>query len=881
MAPATRATRAQARFDVPEELRADVRLLGKILGEVIREYAGDSLFEDVERLRQLTIAAQGHDESHAALAAARAEALVDAMTWERADDVARAFACYFHLVNLAEEHHRVRALEALDRDGVPSALDAAFRHISRLCGQEEADRVLDTLEFRPVLTAHPTEARRRAVVAGIRRIVDLLAQREDSRRGEAARVENSRRLREEVDTLWRTAQLRATRPTPLDEVRAAMTVFDETLFLVVPRIYRRFDDAVTGAAAGTVRPRAPAFVRFGSWIGGDRDGNPHVTAGVTRQAMAIQSDHVMRALERACDRIGRELTVDEASTPASAPLRAALDGSAENSPELFEEIATRSPGEPHRQALILAGRRIAATRKGETALGYSEVGELLRDVVMVQDSLASAGAHRQAFGELQHLLWQVETFGFHLAELEVRQHSAVHGRALAELRSGGPVGQQTAEVLDTIRAMAEIQQQFGAQAAQRYVVSFTRSEDDISDVYELVRIALDGSSLDLDVVPLFETEHDLERCVEVVAAAVQLSEVRQRLSASERRYEVMLGYSDSAKDVGPVSATLALDSAQARLTQWAEQEEVRLTIFHGRGGALGRGGGPAHRAVLGQAAGSLGGRLKLTEQGEVMFARYGNPAIAEQHVEQVAAATLLASTPVVVDRARESAGRYQHLSAALGSAARATYRQLVETPGFTEWFARVTPLEEIGRMRLGSRPARRGLGDPLLADVRAIPWNFAWAQARVNLPDWFGLGSALAAHDDPALIREAQEEWPLLRVLLENAEMSLAKTDLRIMRRFLALGERDDLTAAVLDEHARTTQALLEVRGHGGLLANRVGPGGAVQLRGPYVDALSYLELRALRALRVEQQPPQQRDQIERLLVLTISGAAAGLQSTG
>lgn len=877
----TGVSREQARFVIPDELRADVRLLGDTLGEVIREYGGESLFEDVERLRELTIAVHGDDVQEADLAAAQAEELVSGWTWERADDVGRAFACYFHLVNLAEEHHRVRAFDARGREGVPSALEAALGHVCDLYGQDEAARVLGVLEFRPVLTAHPTETRRRAVVAAVRRIAGLLAQRDDSREGKAALAENQRLLRAEVDILWRTAQLRSTRPTPLDEVRAAMTVFDETLFRALPRIYRRLDDAIAGSPTGAEPTRAPAFVRLGSWIGGDRDGNPHVTAAVTREAMAIQSEHVLRALERACDRIGRALTVDEATTPPSGPLRAALAASAAADPEMFGEIATRSPGEPHRQALILAARRVAATRLGDADLGYSGAGELYRDVLMVQESLASAGAPRQAFGELQHLLWQVDTFGFHLAELEVRQHSSVHERALAELKAGGGVSGPSEEVLETFRAMAHIQRQFGARACQRYVVSFTRSADDIAAVYQLARIALQGVSLELDVVPLFETENDLGHCVEVVAAAMRLPDFRQRMSESQRSYEVMLGYSDSAKDVGPVSATLALDAAQARLVRWAEREAVHLTLFHGRGGALGRGGGPAHRAVLSQSPGSLGGRLKVTEQGEVMFSRYGHPASAERHVEQVAAATLLASTPGIVDSARESNARYQHLADSLGSAARVVYRELVETAGFAEWFARVTPLEEIGQMLLGSRPAKRGLGASLLDDVRAIPWNLAWAQARVNLPGWYGLGSALTAHDDLGLLREARLEWPLFRVLLDNAEMSLAKTDVRLMRRFLDLGGRTDLTAAVLDEHVRTTDALLDVTGHNRLLANQVVLGRAVQLRSPYVDALSYLELRALRELRLGEPSTHERGYIERLLLLTVSGVAAGLQNSG
>ena len=340
----------------------------------------------------------------------------------------------------------------------------------------------------------------------------------------------------------------------------------------------------------------------------------------------------------------------------------------------------------------------------------------------------------------------------------------------------------------------------------------------------------------------------------------------------------MLGYSDSAKDVGPVSATLALYDAQARLVGWASRHAIRLTLFHGRGGALGRGGGPANRAVLAQAPGSVAGRFKVTEQGEVIFARYGDPLIARRHIEQVAAAILLASTPAVENRAREAAEEFADLATVLDKAAREAYHDLVRTDGFPDWFAQVTPLEEIGALRLGSRPARRGVSTSSLEDLRAIPWVFSWAQTRVNLPGWYGLGTGLAAVADLPLLRRAYQSWPLFTVLLENAEMSLAKTDRRIAYRYLELGGRPDLTEKVLDEHARTTSQVLAVTGHTRLLEDRRVLGRAVALRNPYVDALSHLQVRALRALR---DGAQDDAGMRRLLQITVNGIAAGLQNTG
>jgi phosphoenolpyruvate carboxylase len=860
---------------VPEELRADVRLLGELLGQILVEYGGQPLLDDVERLRELTIAGDGEG----------AEELVASWPDERAEDVARAFACYFHLTNLAEEFHRGRVLRARDRATdarATSELAQAVADVRATAGDAQMRALLGGLEFRPVLTAHPTEARRRAVLGTVRRISELLAERGDPRAGDTEQDDNLRRLLEQVDILWRTSQLRTSRPTPLDEVRSAMAVFEETLFQVVPGVYRRLDDALHGPEAGTRPPAVAPFVHLGSWIGGDRDGNPNVTAAITREAMQIQADHVLRALEFATDALGRALTLDAATTPPSAPVRRILEDARAQNPVMIADIETRSPSEPHRQLLLLAARRLAATRSRDADFGYPRCDDFLRELRVLQDSLVSAGAVRQAYGDLQTLIWQTRSFGFHLAELEIRQHSSVHALALEEVLSGDELSDQTEEVLATLRVVAQIQQRFGPEACRRYVVSFTRTANDIAAVYELADAALDGRQIELDVVPLFETGEDLLNCVDVLEQALQLTRVRHRLTANDRRFEVMLGYSDSAKDVGPVSATLALYDAQARITAWAQRNNVRLTLFHGRGGALGRGGGPANRAVLAQAPGSVGGRFKLTEQGEAIPARYGDSAIAHRHIEQVAAATLLASTPAVEERAAKAAERFADVASTLDAAARAAYHRLVRADGFAEWFGRVTPLEELGQLPIGSRPARRGTSVSSLEDLRAIPWVFAWSQARINAPGWYGLGSALEAVGDVQVLQDANRDWPLFQVMLENAEMSLAKTDRRILCRYLELGDRTDLSRLVLDQHALTKDWVLRVLGGSRLLAGRRVLGRAVELRNPYVDALSYLQLRALRTLRTDESlDDAQVERTRRLLLLTVSGVAAGLQNTG
>ena len=909
------ASRESDSYQMPEPMRRDVRLLGSLLGGVLSDAGGQELLDDVEQLRHAVI------ESRRAEAAGREPpepaaggppggiaALVASWPLDRAEQVASAFTVYFHLANLAEEHQRIRALRERDVPGhpLPESLEATVRQIRRDQGGDELAELLAGLRVHPVFTAHPTEARRRAVVASLRRISVLMDALDDPRLAATDRTETLRELREQIDVLWRTSQLRVNAMDPIDEVRSVMTAFDETLFRVVPGLYRSMDHAVAGADSGSVPTAVPAFLRFGSWVGADRDGNPFVTARVTREAATIQADHVLRALERVTDRIGRSLTLHESVTPPSPGLRRALGVAAAAHPELITEISARSPQEPYRTYLLYAAARLEATRIRHADLAYPGPAKFVADLHLIQDSLAAAGARQQAYGELQHLIWQAETFGFHLAELEIRQHSAVHARVLAELRDApadGPLSAEAEEVLATLRVAAWIQRRFGVEACRRYVVSFTRSATDIATVYELAELAMPGGDAPvLDVVPLFESGEDLANAPQVLTEMLALPPVAARLAATGRELEAMLGYSDSAKELGPASATLRLFDAQAELAAWADANDVQLTLFHGRGGALGRGGGPTGRAVLAQAPGSVADRFKVTEQGEVIFARYGRVVIARRHLEQVTSAVLLASSSARTGSTDGASLRFRAVADEIDDAARRAFRALVESDGFADWFARISPLEEIGGLRIGSRPARRGLSRSAVSldDLRAIPWVFAWSQTRINLPGWFGLGSGLAAviksgadgngaglADVPAgpglaELQRAYTDWPLFNVLIDNAEMSLAKTDRRIAQRYLALGGRDDLAGRVLAEYDLTMRLVLAVTGHDRLLADRPVLSRAVALRDPYVDALSHLQLRALAALRgPAADDPAQRERLERLLLLTVNGVAAGLQNTG
>lgn len=885
-------SRSVAATAMPEALRNDVRMLGGMLGQAVASSGGQDLLDDVEKLRELTITAYSEPGSDAFT---RAEELVESFTLERGEQVARAFNAYFHLANLAEEFHRTRVLRQRDvaagqaagadqgADREPEdSLDRALAFLTDQVGRDEAISRVQQLEFRPVLTAHPTEARRRAVSASIRRISQLLGRWDDERLSARERAEVHRAMLSEVDTLWRTSPLRADKPTPLDEVRTAMTVFDETLFGVVPQMYRRLNDLINGREDVGHEPLSRPFIRLGSWIGADRDGNPNVTAEITRAAAGIAAEHVLLGLERVADRIGRALTLDAQTTPATEELEALWNRQRRMAAELTADIATRSPNEPYRRVLLMIAERIRATRLRNADLAYPAPQELLTDLEVVRQSLAQVGEQHKAYGEIQTFIWQVQTFGFHLAELEVRQHAKVHAATLAQIDAGEELSEMSEEVLETFRAIASIQHRHGEIAARRYVVSFTTGAQDVANVFRLAAEAL-GSAEEapvLDVVPLFETFADLQASPAVLDEIIRLPQMRERLEATGRRLEVMLGYSDSSKDVGPVAATLALYEAQSRIAAWAKDNDIVLTLFHGRGGALGRGGGPANRALMSQPPGSVEGRFKLTEQGEVIFARYGDPVIAARHIEQIASATLLVSTPEIEERNAGAAEDFAEIAATMDRLSRERFFELIHAEGFPAWFAQVTPQEEVGWLALGSRPARRGLSVESLEDLRAIPWVFAWTQARINLTGWFGLGTALAGVGDVELLREAYRRWPLFTTMIDNVEMSLAKTDERIARRYLDLGDRPDLSELVMSEMALTRQWVVDITEQERLLAGHSVLGRAVQLRSPYVDALSLIQLRALRALRADDDE-QVDDQLRRVMLLSVNGVAAGVQNTG
>ena len=877
---------------IAENMALFLRLVRKVLEEFDPELRAtfDVLLADAVRANA-DEASETADES---AAFAELEGIVGHLDTRSATLVMRAFVAYFHLANICEENYRVgslrtreSAVDVSEREDPINDITVAYRQLVDECGRGRAIALLQRLEFRPVFTAHPTEARRKAVEGKIRRIAGLLEERPGL--SGAALAENERRMLQEIDALLRTSPIAHKKPTPVEEADTIVDIFDNTLFDMVPDVYRRFDDWELGEKAGTVPPVCPAFFHPGSWIGSDRDGNPNVTARVSRQVAEKFRRHVLERLADATQETGRNLTLDAISTPPSDQLVNLWSHQVEMSEELTARALGISASELHRAAMLVISERLRATVGRTADVMYASADDYIADLRVVQSSLARAGAARAAYGPVQRLIWQAQTFGFHLVEMEFRQHSLVHRRALEDIEAHGRWGERgeldpmTREVLDTFRAIAQIQRRNGVDAARRYIISFTRSAEDVANVYRLAHLAFahEADVPVLDVIPLFEQIEDLEGAVDTLDAVISLPEVQRRLEQTGRRLEVMLGYSDSSKDAGPTSATLVLHATQEAIARWAEENSIDLVLMHGRGGAVGRGGGPANRAVLSQPKGSVNCCFKLTEQGEVIFARYGDPTLARRHVESVAGATLLQSAPSIEWLNTETGEKYADLAAELDAASRERYHDLLHTEGFAEWFSTVTPLAEVGLMPIGSRPAKRGLGAKSLDDLRAIPWIFSWSQARINLAAWYGLGTACERVGDLGRLREAYAEWPLFTTFVDNVEMSLSKVDERIARLYLSLGDRDDLVEKVLDEMELTRRWVLAIAGDEWPLQNRRVLGPVIRMRLPFVNVLSVAQAHALRRLREDELTPEQRDQLTYLILCTVSGVAAGLQNTG
>jgi phosphoenolpyruvate carboxylase len=842
-----------ASADAP--LRRDIRLLGETLGRVLVEQGGEELLADEERIRELSRSARA---TGTAGARAKLADAVAGLPLERQAEVLRAFSLYFQLANLAEQHHRLRrrrqyeherrtppeslaeALAILDRSGVtPRRLAAAASRLS----------------LQLVLTAHPTEATRRTVLATQLRLDGLLDRLDDwaSPRSARERVEAS--IAEEVTALWQTDEVRSQRPRVVDEIRHGLWFFEQSLLDVAP------------ALVGDLRRSVPAArrpLRFGSWIGGDQDGNPNAGPRTIDEALTRARRLVLERYRAEVRELAARLGVADTLVGVSPELRRSIARDERAMPDYAKRIARTNEHEPYRRKLSLVWHRLGETitRRPD---GYPSPRELLADLELVDRSLRANRGARLADGRLAALRRRVEVFGFHVAALDVRLHAT-------ELR------RPTARTRRSFAATARAQSRHGEQAIDTLIVSGTESAADVLAGVDLAREA----GANLSVVPLFETIDDLRRAPTIVEELLADRRVLRQVEARGRRLEVMVGYSDSGKDGGYLTAQWEIFRAQEALAALARRRRLELTVFHGRGGSAGRGGGPTHAAILAQPPGHPPGRLKLTEQGETISFKYGLPGLAYRNLEAALAATLLAAFPEVT-RSKAPPGAHE-LMGELSEQAHAAYRALVwDDPVFAPFFRSFTPVDELSLLALGSRPTRRPGGNDLLASLRAIPWVFAWTQNRCLLPAWYGCGTALAAHGSRRELRRLYRSFPFFRSLVENLEMTLAKSSLEIAGGYLTLvpPERDPdrLFTTIAAEHRRTTEAVLEIVETDALLDRHPVLQRSVALRNPYVDPMNAIQVDLLRRYRAAHEAGRER--IRQPLLRSIAGIAAALRNTG
>jgi phosphoenolpyruvate carboxylase len=785
-------------------LRRDVRMLGDLLGQVLVEQEDESLLADVERVRALARAARGgapHDDLAAAVAG---------LPLERQASVLRAFALYFQLANVAEQQHRIRRRRAYAAEErmVPESLDESFSRIS-------ADEVAERVSLQLVLTAHPTEAARRTVLASHLRIAALLGELDDA---PYRRDPIEHELAAEITALWQTDEVRSRRPRVVDEIRNGHWFFEQSLIDAAEQLlgaYRRH------------LPDAPAPLRFGTWIGGDADGNPNAGPDTVREALERARTLLRLRYRDEVRELAASIGVSSLLQLVDPELHESIERDELEMPAYASEIGDQNIDEPYRRKLSFMWRRLDAD-------AYESVDAFAADLELLDRSLRAHRGARIADGALASLRRRVEIFGLHLAKLDVRVHAQEKEERIRGLLDGA----------------AAARARHGPQALDTVIVSGTSSARDVRRVHEL-------SAEPLSFVPLFESVADLR------AAPAIYEELLDTIGCRE----VMVGYSDSAKDAGYLAAQWEIRNALVALAAVARRRGSQLTVFHGRGGSAGRGGGPTYTAILAQPQGEPPGRLKITEQGETIAFKYGLPGLAQANLESTLAATLLAAFPDEVDVDTSLVG-------VLAERSRAVYRALVDDPGFVDFFRLFTPVDELALLNIGSRPARRPEGADYLASLRAIPWVFAWTQNRCVLPSWYGCGTAFGEADVDEL-RLLYREWPFFRSLVQNLEMTLAKASIEIAREYLVLVDDDRLWEPIAEEHTRTVTAVLEIVEADELLDRHPVVQRSIRLRNPYVDPMSAIQVGLLRRYRSGD------DAVVPPLLRSIAGIAAGLRNTG
>ncbi|MCP5248248.1 MAG: phosphoenolpyruvate carboxylase [Candidatus Accumulibacter sp.] len=917
----------QADKDLP--LREDIRLLGRILGDTVQQQEGSAVFDVVERIRRNSVRFDRElDEG----ARAELEAILTELPRDTMLAVIRSFTYFLHLANIAEDEHHVRRRRAHEMIGSPPRDGSLALTLSRLqaagIGREALRDCLEQALISPVLTAHPTEVSRKSILYCQHQIRGLLDDRDRLRLTPVELAENETALRRAVLTLWRTRMVRSTRLAVIDEVKNGISYFDETFFVELPRLYCQFEDQLAEAfpAAQDGNWSLPNFYRVGSWIGGDRDGNPFVTAGILRETVRRQSIAAFDFYLGEIHALGRELPLSHTLVAVSEALEALAEASPDTAPQRLDE--------PYRRALTGIYARLAATaskldqhESPEHAVGLAEAygtpDEIVADLQVLVTSLTANGGELVAGGRLRRLLRAIGVFGFHLAPIDLRQNSEVHARTVGELLAraercadyaGLDEAARIALLTDEIRttrplyspyidyaaetvgelaiffAARELRERYGAAALPNCIISKT---DGVSDLLEVALLLKEAGLLSpgaeprlaLNIVPLFETIDDLQRAPTVMHRLFSLPAYRALVAARDDQHEVMLGYSDSNKDGGFLTSGWELYKAEIGLTRVFAEHGIRLRLFHGRGGSVGRGGGPSYDAILAQPAGAVSGQIRITEQGEVIASKYANPEVGRRNLEILAAATL-EETLLGTDRDGAPTDDFHQAMEALSTLAYGAYRQLVyETPGFTRYFRESTPILEIAALNIGSRPASRTASERI-EDLRAIPWVFSWAQCRLMLPGWYGFGSAVERWREAnpaglALLQEMFRRWPFFRTLLSNMDMVLAKSDLAIASRYAELvsdGElRNTVFTRIRDEWQRTRAALLAINGQCELLADNPLLQRSMRNRFPYIDLLNHLQVELLHRLRAGDDDVR----LQRGSLITINGIAAGLRNSG
>lgn len=887
-------------------LREDVKTVGALVGDILAEQRGPQFLAEVENLRRAAIRRRESNAPVAELADALA-----GVELEHAGDLVRAFATYFQAVNVAERVHRIRRRRDYERQGASRQPGGLRDVLATLAAQgvslEEVVGLLQRLRMEPVFTAHPTEAVRRALLEKERQIVTCLIDDIDRTRTPYEHRADLERMRLALTASWQTAETPPVKPSVADEFEHVGFYLSDVLYRVLPVFYELFEDALRETYGEHVA--MPTVIGFGTWVGGDMDGNPNVGADTIAATLAGQRSLVLRAYRQEVAALGEMLSQSLERIGVADAVLARIEEYRYLLPKAAAALKPRHADMPYRNLLALIAARLRATADDHVH-GYQDAAAFLADIRMIEDSLRAHQGEHAGGHAVRRLRRRVQCFGFHLASLDLRQDSATHDAALAEVL-GDPqweshsreeraerlhrlldgsepvrgVGNGTARpTLDVFRAVARLRPRYGAQAFGPYIVSMSRSAADALAVLALARVAgcVDGDGrVPLDVAPLFETVDDLDAASDTLRALFADPVYRAHLAARGDRQVVMLGYSDSAKDGGMLASRWALQRTQIALTELARDSGVRIAFFHGRGGSISRGGGKTERAVIAAPRGSVDGYLRLTEQGEVIHRKYGIRAIALRNLEQATGAVLRATLRPRAPEPREE--QWRAIASELARDARAHYRALVhENPDFPAYFRAATPIDVIERLRIGSRPSKRaGTGD--VGSLRAIPWVFAWSQNRAGLTAWYGVGTALQRALDThgrGTLAEMAQDWPFFGTLIDDLEMMLAKSEPGIFERYsLLAGElHERFHPGIAAEFERTRAAVLAIKGSDELLAGDYRLRQSIRLRNPYVDPISLLQVDLLARWRAADRPD---DALYEALVATVNGISAGIQNTG